>query len=84
MTGGWHCSVPGLDYTTHCATCVCHTTAAGTGGSSASPTWGLISLCPSQDIEQGPLQPLLGTSASVKEVRHLWKTMVFPRPVGFY
>lgn len=55
MTGGRHCGVLGLDYTTHCATCVRHSTAAGTGGSAASPTWGLISLC----LGQGPQQPLL-------------------------
>lgn len=63
--GGRHCSVLGLDYTTHCATCVCHTTAAGTGGSSASPTWGLISLCPLQDIGQGPQHPLLALSGDL-------------------
>lgn len=65
VTGGRHCGVLGLDYTTHCATCACHTTAAGTGGSSASPTWGLISLCPSQDIGQGPQQPLLVLSGDL-------------------
>lgn len=65
VTGGRHCSVPGLDYTTHCATCVCHTTAAGIGGSSVSPTWGLISLCPLQDIGQGPQQPLLALTGDL-------------------
>lgn len=65
VMGGRHCGVLGLDYTTHCATCVCHTTAADTGGSSESPTWGLILLCPLQDIGQGPQQPLLALSGDL-------------------
>lgn len=68
VTGGRHCGVLGLDYTTHCATCVCHTTAAGTGSSSAGPTWGLISLCLEQPLLAltGDLGQCEGSKASLE------------------